>query len=251
MPTFEVKTKLGKTLKIKAKSFIQANGIVHRELAGTNDSSESIRIIKEEKILPSGYHLIDQAVRNNSKIAEKMNEIEKSYIEYWKNQREFWLKKTPEEIEKMFPNRANNYDYYRSNLYILRSEGAFNPNVYYYQKWLDKIAKDANKAKETSITNLIRSILKLIGNDPVDKFEVYNIRKGKAGLEGNIIINDIYAKLFAIYAEGNIQRLHIRYLVKPLKTKETDKDEAKRIAEEQKNKIAEMRKQITEKYKHT
>lgn len=213
MPTFEINTRNGETITLTAKSYLQARTDAHRKLK-PGDSIAGISTIKVEKTLPVGYSLVKDVILANELIAERMNEVEASYIRYWNHRREFWLSKTDADINQMFPNRYNSREYYRSEYYQLRNENALTTNAYYVEKWQEKVRNDAKKAKEMSIGNLINAIVKIARNQPITFFKAYNITRGKAGLEGLIQVNDITKRLFAIYAEGPIQRLHIRYLIK-------------------------------------
>ena len=61
---------------------------------------------------------------------------------------------------------------------------------------------------------MIHAIVKIAKTDPITRFKVLSVTKGKAGLEGMIKVNDIIKRVYAIYASGPVQCLHIRYLIK-------------------------------------
>lgn len=214
MPTFEITTLRGEKFTIKSRSFLSARSDARRWMKH-GDSIDGITTIKTPAPeLPRGHEIVRQVCLANEPITERMNEVEASYIRYWTTKREYWMAKTEKEIDEIFPNRYNSYDYYRSEYYKLRNEGGLAIDPRRYEIWLEKVRKDALKAKEQSINNLVHAIVKIARNEPITFFKVYNIKRGKAGLEGMVQINETTKRLFAIYAEGPIQRLHIRYLIK-------------------------------------
>jgi hypothetical protein len=213
MPTFEISTKSGETIILTARSYMQARGDAHRKLK-PGDSIDGIKTISVEKKLPAGFDIVRTICLANEIISSKMDEVESSYITYWTHKREFWMSKSEKEIDEMFPNRYNSRAYYRSEYYKLETEGAFTTSTAYYERWLSKIKREAKQAKEKSVWNMCNAIVKMAKNQPIAFFRVFNINKGKSGLEGMVTVNETTKRLFAIYAEGPIQRLHIRYLIK-------------------------------------
>jgi hypothetical protein len=215
MATFQIKTNQNRTLTMVSvdEKHVRHNANMNHLRVG--EKIESIKIIPDiAKTLPVGFEVVKTVCMGNEMISERMDEVEASYIRYWISKREFWMAKTEAEIDEMFPQRYNSRAYYRSEYYKLHQEGAVTKIPAYYERWLNKIKKEAAQAKEKSIWNMINAILKIAKCKPVSFFKVINIVKGKAGLEGSIRVNNLGARLFAIYAEGPIQRLHIRYLIK-------------------------------------
>jgi len=225
MATFQLKTEKGQTHTFKARSWSDANEQAHYICSKDQDRRVSMTTIKVEKEkLPeavlAGHEMVRQMMMSNPDVSAAMDLVESSYIKYWQEQRNKWIGKTEAEINEIFPMpagqrwRDRGREYYGSIYYKLKTEGALTDHPAYYETWLNMIKKEAFQAKDKSINNMIHAIVKIAKNAPITFFKVISIKRGKDGLDGVIKVNDIIKRVYAIYASGPVQCLHIRYLIK-------------------------------------
>jgi hypothetical protein len=214
MATFRIKTQMGETHTFTSRSYQSAR----REVClKPGDRIVGITTIKVEKTEIVGHSMVKEMCEKNEMIQERLDEVEASYIRYWNHRREFWMAKTEKELDQMFPLDSKGFHssyYYKSEYYQLKSSGWFSTHVDVVRRFREKLAKEAKIARETSLGNLVNAIVKIAQGGPVETFEILSVSRGKAGLEGVVVVNGIVKNLYAIYAEGPIQRLHIRYLIK-------------------------------------
>lgn len=164
-------------------------------------------------------------------LKQKLDEVESSYVKHFLAMRDFWASRTPEQLEETFPgfrfsqqslsSKKERFptwneqeDYYKSQYYKFKQEGALYKNTPAEQRWVARIQKQAKAAREHSIFNLVKAVNKVLKDQPLETFKVSDIRIGKGGIEGFVHVNSVTKHLFAIYAEGDVQRLHIRFLIK-------------------------------------
>ena len=213
MATLRITTKDGETHTVTTRSYQNARAQTYLK---PGDRIIGITTIKVEKTEIVGHSMVKEMCEANEMVKERLDEVEASYMRYWNSRREYWMSKTLTEINELFPpaTRHSSKRYYSSEYYILWSSGWLNSTERVVGMWNEKIAKEAKAAREQSLGNLVNAIVKIAGGGPVDTFDILYVGKGKAGLEGRIEVNGMVRNLYAIYAEGPIQRLHIRYLIK-------------------------------------
>jgi len=230
MATFQLKTEKGQTHTFKARSWSDANEQAHYICRKNQDrriSMTTIKVVKAE--LPAaviaGHEMVRDMMMANPEVNEAMDLVEASYIKYWQGRRDEWFNfiqsRTVAEIDQWFfdkygKTRFGDFgrDYYGSQYYKLKNSGALSSSPQVYERWLDHIKKEAHDAKDQSINNMIHAIVKIAKTDPITFFKVISIKRGKDGLDGVIKVNDIIKRVYAIYASGPVQCLHIRYLIK-------------------------------------